>query len=330
MCFLEKTEAGIAFATGMSAVFAGFGALLKSGDHIIAARSLFGSTHQLLTKVLSKWGITFTYVDGEDKTEWENAVTGSTKIIFIETPSNPGLQLIDIKWLGEFKTRHNLIFSVDNTFATPVLQNPADFGADLVIHSATKYIDGQGRVLGGVITGKTELIQEVKFFVRHTGPSLSPFNAWVLSKSLETLPLRIEKHSDNAYKLALALEDNEELEHVRYPFLPSHPQYEIAKRQMSAGGGIVTFTVKGGYTRAKNFIDSLEMISRSANLGDSRSIATHPASTTHSKLTEEERLAVGITPGLIRISAGLENIADIINDICHALEASKENINKAL
>ncbi|MFO7445156.1 MAG: aminotransferase class I/II-fold pyridoxal phosphate-dependent enzyme [Ignavibacteriaceae bacterium] len=327
MCELEGAEAGAAFATGMAAVFAGFGALLKSGDHIIASRALFGSTHQLLTKILAKWGITYTYVDGDKPESWENAVTPNSKMIFVETPSNPGLDLIDLEWLGKFKTRHNLLLSVDNCFATPVLQTPADYGADLIIHSATKYIDGQGRVLGGVIVGKKELIQEVQFFARHTGPALSPFNAWLLSKSLETLSLRMEKHSDNAFKLAKELDTNDEIEFVKYPFLPSHPQFELAKKQMKLGGGIVAFSVKGGFERAKKFIDNLKMASKSANLGDTRTIATHPSSTTHSKLTDEERLAVGITPGLIRISVGLENLDDIKEDILQALEKSKLHKN---
>jgi O-succinylhomoserine sulfhydrylase len=319
--YLENTEAAYAFATGMAAIFASIAGLLKSGDHILASRSVFGSTHQLLTKILPKWGITHSYADPAQPDTWEALITPATKMIVVETPSNPGLELLDLEWLGKLARKHNLILNVDNCFATPVLQNPADYGADLVVHSATKYIDGQGRVLGGIIAGKQALIDEIRFFARHTGPSLSPFNAWVLSKSLETLSLRVEKHCSNALQLAQALESNPALEQVRYPYLPSFPQYELAKKQMKAGGGIVTFVVKGGYERAKQFIDALKIASITANLGDTRTIVTHPASTTHSKLSEAERLATGITPGLIRISVGLERIEDIIEDIEQALQA---------
>ena len=323
MCALENAEAGVAFASGMAAVFSGFGALLKSGDHIIASRSLFSSTHQLLTKILPKWGITHTYVDADKPENWEKAINQNSRMIFIETPSNPGLEIIDLEFLGKLKSKHNLILNVDNCFATPALQTPVDYGADLITHSATKFIDGQGRVLGGVIVGRSELILEIKFFARQTGPALSPFNAWILSKSLETLSVRMEKHSENALAIAKHLEGNPELDFVKYPFLSSHPQYELAKKQMKLGGGIITFSVKGGYEGAKKFIDSLQVASISANLGDTRTIVSHPASTTHSKLTEKERAAVGITPGLIRVSVGLENVNDIIEDITQALEKSR-------
>ena len=323
MCALENAEAGVAFASGMAAVFSGFGAILKSGDHIIASRSLFSSTHQLLTKILPKWGITHTYVDADKPENWEKAINQNSRMIFIETPSNPGLEIIDLEFLGKLKSKHNLILNVDNCFATPALQTPVDYGADLITHSATKFIDGQGRVLGGIIVGRSELILEIKFFARQTGPALSPFNAWILSKSLETLSLRMEKHSENALAIAKHLEGNPELDFVKYPFLSSHPQYELAKKQMKLGGGIITFSVKGGYEGAKKFIDSLQVASISANLGDTRTIVSHPASTTHSKLTEKERAAVGITPGLIRVSVGLENVNDIIEDITQALEKSR-------
>ena len=323
MCSLEKAEAGEAFATGMAAVFAGFAALLRSGDHIVASRSLFGSTHQVLTKILPKWGITHTYVDASKPEDWEKAINDNTRMIFVETPSNPGLELIDLELVGKLKSKHNLILNVDNCFATPVLQTPADYGADLITHSATKFIDGQGRVLGGIVVGKKELIMEIRFFARQTGPSLSPFNAWILSKSLETLSIRMEKHSENAMKFAEYFKNNKELEFLRYPFLPSHPQYQLAKKQMKLGGGIVTFSVKGGYERAERFLDALKILSRTTNLGDTRTIVTHPMSTTHSKLTEKERVAVGIIPGLVRISVGLEDIKDIIDDVEQALEKSK-------
>lgn len=322
ICVMEGAEDGFAFATGMAAVFTGFGAILKAGDHILASRSVFGSSHQLLTKVLPKWGITSTYADASRPEEWESLIQENTKLIYIETPSNPQLELIDMEWLGQLCRRHNLIFSVDNCFATPYLQTPADYGADLIIHSATKYIDGQGRVLGGVIVGRKDLISEIRFFARHTGPALSPFNAWVLSKSLETLPLRMDRHCSNALALARQLESNPEMELVLYPMLPSHPQHELAKKQMKQGGGIVTFVVRGGYERAQKFMDALKLASKTANLGDSRTTVTHPASMTHSKLTPTEREAVGIYDGLIRISVGLENIDDIIQDIEQALQAS--------
>ncbi len=329
MVQLEKVEDGFAFATGMAAVFSSMGALLKSGDHVLASRSLFGSTHQLLTKIFPKWGITHTYVDASNPERWEKSLQQNTKMIFVETPSNPGLELIDLEWLGKLKNKYNskngteLILNVDNCFATPYLQNPIDFGADLVTHSATKFIDGQGRVLGGVVVGKKDLIKEIRFFARQTGPALSPFNAWLLSKSLETLPVRMEKHCENALTLAEDLEKNIEIEHVKYPYLPSHPQFSLAKKQMKHGGGIVTFVPKGGLERAMKFIDSIKLCSITANLGDTRTTITHPASTTHSKLTEEERLRVGIVPGLIRVSVGLENINDIIEDINQALLNSK-------
>ncbi|GGG05586.1 trans-sulfuration enzyme family protein [Pontibacter amylolyticus] len=319
MCHLEKAEDGVAFASGMGAVFASLAGLLQAGDHVLAGRAVFGSTHQLLSKVLPKWGISHSYADVADPEGWEQRITPATKVILIETPSNPGLELIDLEWLGEFKRKHNLVLIVDNCFATPILQNPVDYGADIVVHSATKYIDGQGRVLGGIAVGSKDLIGEIRFFARHTGPAMSAFNAWVLSKSLETLQLRVEKHCDNAQQLAEALEGNAALEQVRYPFLKSFPQYELAKKQMRRGGGIVTIAVKGDYEAAKRFLDNLRLVSISANLGDTRTIVTHPASTTHSKLTEEERQATGITPGLVRISVGLENVEDVIADIQQAL-----------
>ncbi|MFC3878802.1 trans-sulfuration enzyme family protein [Algoriphagus namhaensis] len=323
LCAAELTEAGIATASGMAAMFGSIASLLQQGDHIIASRSLFGSTHQLLTRVFPKWGITSTYGDISDYKNWESLIQPNTKMLFLETPSNPGLEIIDLEWAGKFAKANNLILVVDNCFATPYIQQPSKWGADLVTHSATKYIDGQGRVLGGLILGKSELIKDVQFFTRHTGPAISPFNAWVLSKSMETLAVRMERHCDSAMKIASYFEGNQHLEGVKYPFLPSHPQYEVAKKQMRLGGGILTLTLKNGIERTKRFIDSLEMISRTANLGDSRSIATHPASTTHSKLSPEERARVGITDGLVRISVGLEHPEDIINDIDRALDLSK-------
>ncbi|MCB0380909.1 MAG: aminotransferase class I/II-fold pyridoxal phosphate-dependent enzyme [Flavobacteriales bacterium] len=319
ICLLEGAEAGWATATGMAAVFTSLAALLNQGDHVLACRSIFGSSHAVLTKLLPKWGITHTYVDVDDTQNWQNHITEKTKIVFIETPTNPGVDILDLEWLGKFCKKNNVLLLVDNCFATPYLQQPIKFGAHLVIHSATKYIDGQGRVLGGLIAGDKNLINEIKAFARHSGPAMSPFNAWVLSKSLETLAVRMDRHAENALKLAQCLEKHPQVEWVKYPFLPSHPQHAVAKKQMKSGGGIVSFSVKGGLEKGRNFLNKLQMISMSANLGDTRSIATHPASTTHGKLTEQERLESGILPGLIRVSVGLEHIDDIIKDVEQAL-----------
>lgn len=319
MADLEGAEDGWATASGMAAVFSTFGALLAQGDHILSSRSVFGSTHKLFTEILPKWGISTSYVPFDRLDLWEDAITEKTKIVYLETPTNPGLDIVDLDFVGQLAKKHNLIFVVDNCFATPINQRPLDFGAHLSIHSATKYIDGQGRGIGGVILGSANLIKKIEGFARHTGPSLSPFNAWTFSKSLETLPLRIEKHNANALEIAKRLEEHDGVEWVKYPHLPSHPGYDIAKKQMTGGGGLVTFEIKGGVEKGKVFLDALNMLSLTANLGDTRSIATHPASTTHSKLTEEDRLKVGITPGLIRVSVGLEHIDDIWEDIEQAL-----------
>jgi O-succinylhomoserine sulfhydrylase len=323
ICAAEGTDAGIVTASGMAAMFGSIASLLQQGDHVLASRSLFGSTHQLLTRVFPKWGITSTYGDISDIENWEKLLQPNTKMLFIETPSNPGLEIIDLEWAGNFAKAHNLILVVDNCFATPYLQQPAKWGAHIVTHSATKYIDGQGRVLGGLILGTEELMKEVQFFTRHTGPSISPFNAWILSKSMETLAVRMDRHCENALKVAIHFEGNSELDHVKYPFLKSHPQYHLAIKQMKLGGGIITLSLKGGLERAKRFIDQLQMISVTANLGDSRSIVTHPASTTHSKLSVDERARVGITDGLVRLSVGLEHVDDIIEDVERALHQSK-------
>ena len=322
LCLLEGAETGMAMASGMAAMFTSLAAFLSSGDHVVASRSLFGSTHQILTGLLPKWGITSTYVDILDDDGWEKAITPKTKMIFLETPSNPALDLIDLEKICKLAKSKGIMVNVDNCFATPYLQNPIKWGADIVTHSATKFIDGQGRVCGGAIVTSNEVFPEIKFMARHTGPSMSPFHGWILSKSLETLAVRMEKHCDNALKLATHLEGHSALSQVRYPFLPSFPQYELAKKQMRLGGGIVTFELKGGIDQGRKFLDALQMISLSANLGDTRTIATHPASTTHSKLSEEERQAVGITPGLVRISVGLEHVDDIIADIERALDQS--------
>ncbi|MEQ9439281.1 MAG: aminotransferase class I/II-fold pyridoxal phosphate-dependent enzyme [Cyclobacteriaceae bacterium] len=324
LCLLEKTEDGVATASGMAAMFISIASFLKAGDHVVASRSLFGSTHQILTSLLPRWNISHTYVDiHADLSEWEKSIQPNTKMIFIETPSNPGLDLLDLEALGKLAKQHGLLFNVDNCFATPYLQNPADWGADLITHSATKFIDGQGRTIGGAVLGRKEAIEEVRFLARHTGPAMSPFNGWILSKSLETLSVRMEKHCENALALAKFLEGQSEVASVKYPFLPSHPQYELARRQMRLGGGLLTFELLGGVERGSKFLNALKMLSFTANLGDTRSICTHPASTTHSKLSEEERALVGITPGMIRVSVGLEHLEDIQSDILQAIEKSK-------
>lgn len=324
VCILEGAENGLAFASGMAAVFASLAGFVQHGDHIVSSRAIFGSTHQLLTQLFPRWGITTTYVDAVDNPAWANAIQENTKIVYLESPSNPGLELADLDFLGKLKKQHpHIIFIIDNCFATPYLQKPISYGFDLSVHSATKYMDGQGRVLGGVIVGRQDLIDKLMFFIRHTGPAMSPFNAWVLSKSLDTLSLRMERHCSNALAVAEVLEHHSEVIKVNYPFLPSHSQYDLAKKQMKAGGGIVTFEVQGGQERAFNFLDALKMILYTSNLGDARSIATHPSSTTHSKLTEEERVHLGIKPGTIRLSVGIEDKADIIADILQALAQTK-------
>ncbi len=323
VCALEGAEDGIATASGMAAVFSSMAAHLKAGDHVLASRAVFGSTHQILTQLLPRWGIEHTYVSAEDIDHWEQHIRPNTRMLVLESPSNPGLTLIDLEKAAALSHKHGLIFNIDNCFATPYLQRPLDWGADLVVHSATKWMDGQGRALAGLILGSKELIEPIRFFTRHTGPALSPFNAWLLSKSLETLAVRMDRHCHNALLLARRLEEQPDIVKTLYPFLPSHPQYELAQKQMRQGGGIVTIEVEGGLERGRKFLNALQMCSRSANLGDTRTIVTHPASTTHSKLTEAERLASGITPGLIRISVGLEHADDVWSDLLQALLQSR-------
>lgn len=319
VCQMEGAEAGFAFASGMAAVFSTFAALLDSGDHILSARSIFGSTHSLFNNFFPKWNISHSYFKINELDATEGLITPNTKIIYAESPTNPGVDVLDLEALGAIAKKHNLIFIVDNCFASPYLQQPIKFGADLVIHSGTKLMDGQGRVLAGITVGSKELIEKVYRFSRITGPALSPFNAWVISKSLETLAVRVDRHCKNALKLAEFLESHDSVNWVRYPFLKSHPKYEIAKKQMKAGGCVVAFEVKGGLVAGQKFFDAIKLLSLSANLGDSRSIVTHPASTTHSKLSSEERAETGITDGMVRVSVGLEHIDDIIGDIQQAL-----------
>lgn len=319
---LEGTEDGVATGTGMAAVFSTFMTFLSKGNHLISASAVFGSTHTILTKYLPKWGIEHSYFDMNKPESIAALIKPNTKMLYLETPSNPGLDIIDIEFVSKLCKQHNILFVVDNCFATPAVQQPIRYGADLVLHSATKFIDGQGRVLGGIIVGKKDLVKPLYLFIRNTGPSLSPFNAWVLTKSLETLFVRMEKHAANALLLAKALQNHPKISSVKYPFLETHPQYEIAKKQMKNGGGILTFDIKAGIESGRKFLNALQLITVTNNLGDSRTIAAHPASTTHSKLTEEERQAVGITPGLVRISVGLEHPEDLLNDTLQALDKS--------
>jgi O-succinylhomoserine sulfhydrylase len=319
---LEGAEDGIATGTGMAAIFSTFMTFLSKGDHIVSASAVFGSTHTILTKYLPKWGIDFSYFDMTKPETIEALIKPNTKMLYLETPSNPGLDIIDLDYVSTICKKHNVLFVVDNCFATPAVQQPIRHGADLVLHSATKFMDGQGRVLGGVVVGRKELIHPLYLFVRNTGPSMSAFNAWVLTKSLETLYVRMDRHADNALKVAQGLQGHAKVNAVKYPMLENHPQHAVAKKQMRNGGAIVSFEIKGGVDAGRKFLNALQMISMTNNLGDSRTIASHPASTTHSKLTEEERSSVGITAGLIRVSVGLEHVDDILDDLRQALDKS--------
>lgn len=319
VCQMEGAEAGYAFATGMAAVFSSLAALLDSGDHIVSARSVFGSTHTLFTKYLPKWNIETSYFNVDQPETIESLIRPTTKILFAETPTNPAVDVLDLAYLGEVAKKHNLILVIDNCFATPYLQRPIEFGADIVIHSATKLMDGQGRVLGGVTVGSKDLLNEIYLFSRNTGPAMSPFNAWILSKSLETLAVRMDRHCKNALEVATFLEGHPKVNFVRYPFLKSHPQYDIAKKQMSQGGSILAFEIKGGVEAGRKFLNTVKLCSLTSNLGDTRTIVTHSASTTHSKLSAQDRLEVGISDGLVRVSVGLEHHEDIIADLNQAL-----------
>lgn len=325
LCALEGAEDGIATASGMAAVFTALASRLSAGDHVLASRALFGSTHQILTRILPKWGVTWSYADATNPDSWTSQITPATRMLFVETPSNPGLELVDLAWLGALARERGIPLVVDNCFATPYLQRPLAWGASLVVHSATKFIDGQGRTLGGAIVGDRSMVADARYFARHTGPALSPFNAWTLSKSLETLAVRMDRHCANALALATHFEGHPALDSVRYPFLPSHPQYALAKQQMRAGGGIVVLVLRGGLEGCRTFLDALQLCSHSPNLGDTRTIVTHPTSTTHSKLTEAERQQVGIVPGLVRISVGLEHVGDVIADLEQALARSRDS-----
>lgn len=322
MCFLERVKAGVATSSGMAAIFATMSAHLSQDDLIVASNSLFGNSLYILQNILPKWGIKVILVDIDDEEAWEKALSKKPKLVLIETPSNPGLNLIDLEWLGSLCRKHDAIYAVDNCFATPSAQKPALFGADLVIHSATKFLDGQGRVLGGLVLGHEEYIQPIFDFLRRTGACLSPFNAWILSKSLETLEIRMEKHCANALKLARHFEGHDGIKRVHYPFLESHPQYKLAQKQMRWGGGVVCIDLEGDQAKCFKFINSLNLLTITANLGDTRTIVTHPATTTHSKLSPEERHKMGIGETTLRFSIGLEDVEDVIRDIEQALKNS--------
>ena len=319
ICQMEGAEDGVTFSSGMGAVFGTFASLLNAGDHIISSRSVFGSTHSLFTKYFPKWHINTSYFNIDQIDQIEKLIQKKTKCIYVESPTNPGVEILDLEFLSKIAEKYNLLFIVDNCFATPYLQNPIQYGADLVIHSATKLIDGQGRVLGGIVVGKKEFIREIYLFSRNTGNTLSPFNAWVLSKSLETLAVRIERHCSSALEISKKLEKVDQISWVKYPFLTSHPQYELAKKQMKFGGNIISFELKGGLSAGYDFINKIKLCSLSSNLGDTRTIITHPASTTHSKLSSEDRFKVGISEGMIRLSIGLEHPKDIWADLKQAI-----------
>ncbi|WP_227814231.1 O-succinylhomoserine sulfhydrylase [Nitrogeniibacter aestuarii] len=312
---LEGAEACIATASGMAAIMAMVMALLKQGDHIVASQGLFGSTQQLFGNIFSKFGIETTFVPAADVPAYEKAIRPETRLIFVETPSNPLTELVDIAAVADVAHRHGVLLAVDNCFCSPALQQPLKLGADIVIHSATKYLDGQGRVLGGAVVGSKALMDEVFKFLRTAGPTLSPFNAWIILKGLETLRLRMEAQSHTAMALAQWLEGQPWVDRVYYPGLPSHPQHELAKRQQRLAGAIVSFDVKGGREAAWRLIDSTRMISITANLGDTKSTITHPASTTHGRISAEARAAMGVSEGLLRVAVGLESLQDLQADL---------------
>jgi O-succinylhomoserine sulfhydrylase len=318
---LEGAEACVATSSGMSAILACTMGLLRAGDHIVASRSLFGATVSLFNNILKRFNIETTFVPATDVSAWEAAVRPATRLLFMETPSNPLTEISDIAALADVARKARAWLAVDNCFCSPALQRPLELGADLVIHSATKYLEGQGRVLGGAVLGKRDLVMDggIFGFLRTAGPSLSPFNAWVILKGMETLSLRMERHSENALEIARWLEAQPGVAKVHYPGLPSHPQYELARRQQKTGGGIVSFELKNGREAAWRVVDSVRMISITANLGDAKSTLTHPATTTHGRISQESRDAAGITEGLLRIAVGLEAVKDIKADLARGL-----------
>jgi len=312
---LEGAEQCIATSSGMSAILATFMALCKPGDHVVVSKSIFGTSVQLFNNFLAKWGLNISFVDLPDLNAWEAATTKNTKFYFLETPSNPLTEIVDLKKLSQLAKSKKVKLIVDNCFCTPALQKPIDHGADIIIHSATKYLDGQGRCLGGAVLGKKRLMNEIYTFLRNSGVTLSPFNAWVFLKGLETLKIRMAQQSDNAIKLATYLEKNKNISKVYYPGLKSHPQYNTALAQQSTGGAVLSFVVKGGQKAAWQIINKTKLMSITANLGDTKTTITHPATTTHSRLTQEQRDDAGIDDGLVRIAVGLEHIDDIIADL---------------
>jgi O-succinylhomoserine sulfhydrylase len=312
---LEGAEQCIATSSGMSAILATFMALCKPGDHVVVSKSIFGTSVQLFNNFLAKWGLSISFVDLPDLNSWEEATTKNTKFYFIETPSNPLTEIVDLKKLSQLAKSKKVKLIVDNCFCTPALQKPIEHGADIIIHSATKYLDGQGRCLGGAVLGKKRQMNEIYTFLRNTGVSLSPFNAWVFLKGLETLKIRMDQQSDNAMKLATYLEKNKKITQVYYPGLKSHPQHKIALSQQSSGGAVLSFVLKGGQKAAWQVINKTKLMSITANLGDTKTTITHPATTTHSRLTQEQRNDAGIDDGLVRIAVGLEHIEDIISDL---------------
>ncbi|MEK9685703.1 MAG: O-succinylhomoserine sulfhydrylase [Methylophilaceae bacterium] len=312
---LEGAEQCIATSSGMSAILATFMALCKPGDHVVVSKSIFGTSVQLFNNFLAKWGLNISFVNLPDLNAWEAATTKNTKFYFLETPSNPLTEIVDLKKLSQLAKSKKVKLIVDNCFCTPALQKPIDHGADIIIHSATKYLDGQGRCLGGAVLGKKRLMNEIYTFLRNSGVTLSPFNAWVFLKGLETLKIRMDQQSDNAIKLATYLEKNKNISKVYYPGLKSHPQYSTALVQQSTGGAVLSFVVKGGQKAAWQVINKTKLMSITANLGDTKTTITHPATTTHSRLTQEQRDDAGIDDGLVRIAVGLEHIDDIIADL---------------
>jgi O-succinylhomoserine sulfhydrylase len=316
---MEGAERCVATASGMSAILACVMGLMKAGDHIVASRSIFGATINLFNNIIKKFGVETTYVSATDATEWQAAVRPNTKLLFLETPSNPLTEISDIAAIAAVAKNCGALLAVDNCFCTPILQRPFELGADIVIHSATKYIDGQGRVLGGAVLGSKKNMEGVYGFLRTAGPTMSAFNAWIFLKGLETLKIRMDAHSANSLELARWLEAQPNVARVFYPGLPSHPQHELAMRQQKTGGGIVSFEVRGGKDAAWRVIDNTRMISITANLGDTKTTITHPASTTHGRIAPEARAAAGITDGLIRIAVGLEAVVDIQNDLARGL-----------
>ncbi len=324
LALLEGAEACRATASGMAAVFASMACFLKAGDHVVGSRALFGSCQFILTEILPGWGIEVDIVDGAELDQWKRALSRPTAAVFMETPSNPGLEIIDLPAVAEMAHKAGAKVIVDNVFASPILQKPLQLGADVVVYSTTKHIDGQGRVMGGAILSTEEFVNEkLSPFYRHTGPSMSPFNAWVLLKSLETLDLRVERHCRNATEVAEFLEARGEPTRVLYPGLASHPQHELAKKQMSDFGSVVCLDLGGSKERAFRFMNAMKIFDVSNNLGDAKSLSTHPATTTHQRISAEERAHLGITDGFVRLSIGLEDVEDLKEDIAQALETSK-------